>query len=141
MRGSTSGLRVLPIAMTEYEEDVYNDEAGDGEGMLRLCYMQLEHEGGAFWCQLPLGHAGAHEPPPHESASKRQRAAPKRFEHDFQPVRKERRKLDYDADHSPDGTRKAAAAAGSGPAVIKWRSMAPSSHGASKHRKYAANPR
>jgi hypothetical protein len=48
---------------------------------LRLCKHQLEHEGGAFWCNLPIGHAGAHEPPPHEQAEpfKRQRAPPKRL--------------------------------------------------------------
>lgn len=48
---------------------------------LRQCRHQLEHEGGAFWCTLPIGHAGAHEPAPHEREEtfKRQRAPPKRL--------------------------------------------------------------
>ena len=31
--------------------------------VLPLCKNQLEHEGGAFWCNLPIGHAGPHERP------------------------------------------------------------------------------
>ena len=46
--------------------------------MRRLCKHQLEHEGGAFWCNLPLGHPGPHEPMRDET-EKRQRAPPKRL--------------------------------------------------------------
>ena len=62
----------------EYDEVVVDEDAP-----LRLCKHQLEHEGGAFWCNYPIGHAGAHEPPPHEvegySYMRRQRAPPKRL--------------------------------------------------------------
>lgn len=47
------------------------------EPKLMFCYQQLEHEGGAHWCTLPLGHAGPHEPQP--ALMPRHRAPPKRL--------------------------------------------------------------
>ena len=46
-----------------------------------LCKHQLEHEGGAFWCNLPIGHTGPHAPAPHEAGglAKRTRVPPKRL--------------------------------------------------------------
>ena len=66
----------------------YEDVDVDTEAPLRLCKHQLEHEGGAFWCHFPIGHAGPHEPAPHETEGysiKRQRAPPKRLSDDSDP--------------------------------------------------------
>ena len=58
-------------------------------------YAYAEHEGGAFWCNLPLGHAGAHEPPPHEQLEnvKRQRLPPKRLGDEAVPEQGARKRL------------------------------------------------
>ena len=81
------------------------DPNEDPNCKLSLCYQQLEHEGGAFWCRLPLGHAGDHEPPPHEQEqTKRNRAAPKRFNDEPYPVKRSR----------PSGANNACSAAVSG---------------------------
>lgn len=66
----------------------YEDVEVDTDAPLRLCKHQLEHEGGAFWCNFPIGHAGPHEPAPHEIEGysiKRQRAPPKRLSDDPDP--------------------------------------------------------
>ena len=53
----------------------------DTDTPLVMCKNQLEHQGGAFWCTLPIGHAGPHEPAPHELGNimKRVRGPPKRL--------------------------------------------------------------
>jgi hypothetical protein len=39
-----------------------------------LCKHQLEHKGGRWWCEQPMGHAGPHDPLPHEGAGIGKRA-------------------------------------------------------------------
>ena len=72
-------------------EPVVCEVAEEGKP-LPQCKNQLEHEGGAFWCRLPIGHAGPHEPPPHEAGGmkKRERAPPKRFDNEYisEPTKK-----------------------------------------------------
>ena len=86
---------------------------------LSLCKHQLEHEGGRFWCNLPLGHAGSHEPPPHEmegySNTKRQRVPPKRLSDEPEPRGEKRARLKARSDtdeHKSDSDEASGAAAG-----------------------------
>ena len=78
-----------------------------------LCKHQLEHEGGAFWCNLPIGHSGPHEPPPHEAGlMKRPRAPPKRLSDEPEKTKKKaaRRETADDSDEHDTGPRSAARA-------------------------------
>ena len=89
----------------------------DEDAPLRLCKHQLEHEGGRFWCNLPIGHAGPHEPPPHEaegySVQKRQRAPPKRLSDDVPEPKEKRPRLKPKSD-TEDHARSDSDDAGSG---------------------------
>jgi hypothetical protein len=69
-------------------------QALDVQAPKNFCHQQLEHEGGAHWCHLPLGHAGDHEPLPHvlNNQKKRERAPPRRFCDNDEEKRKAKRK-------------------------------------------------
>ena len=93
-----------------------------------MCKNQLEHEGGAFWCCLPIGHEGPHEPAPHEvGMKKRERGPPKRLgdEPMEQTKRKAMRKDEEDDDdtgprsHHSRLTPKRSPSGGSTPARLQ----------------------
>ena len=50
------------------EEAEEEEEASSGESPKPVCLCKhgLEHKGGRWWCHQPLGHAGPHDPLPHE---------------------------------------------------------------------------
>ena len=87
---STDVLR--PDACVECEVALEEEKDAKKENdrqYLPMCKNQLEHEGGAHWCTLPIGHEGPHEPRPDLSSMKRPRAPPKRLENEeFMPGRK-----------------------------------------------------
>ena len=109
------GEQAAAPSIVEYEED--NMALFDEDAPLRLCKHQLEHEGGRFWCNLPIGHAGPHEPPPHEaegySVQKRQRAPPKRLSDDVPEPKEKRPRLKPKSD-TEDHARSDSDDAGSG---------------------------
>jgi hypothetical protein len=118
----------------------YDELSIDEDAPLRLCKHQLEHEGGRFWCNLPLGHAGSHEPPPHEvegySNTKRQRAPPKRLSDEPELRRKKNARLkprssDTDEhEHKSDSDETGAApAGGAGTLGQRPRKTKPTSRG------------
>ena len=90
LTGDTDVLR--PDACVECEVALEEEKDAKKENdrqYLPMCKNQLEHEGGAHWCTLPIGHEGPHEPRPDLSSMKRPRAPPKRLENEeFMPGRK-----------------------------------------------------
>ena len=63
------------------EEEVLSGDASAAEDVHvcvhPMCKNRMEHEGGAFWCTLPMGHEGPHEPQPYsDGLSRRARAPP-----------------------------------------------------------------
>ena len=79
------------------EEEVLSGDASAAEDVHvcvhPMCKNRMEHEGGAFWCTLPMGHEGPHEPQPYsDGLSRRARAPPKRLSDEPEQAKKKGRR-------------------------------------------------